>query len=771
MDQPYAGHLGHFSEDGCSYTITSPRTPHGWNHYLFNREFLASVDVNALGTSFYKRPDGTRTNLILDSSAPRRVYVRDQESGSMFCLPRVDGGTLTIAPGLAEFRGDRDGLEVAWRLCVPDGLRGEAWRITVRNRSGKPRRILLVGMFPLCPHGYGTNFGYEGSMILAFEPALEAVVLTNNDPDRPDPLYNAFMVQDAKVHSFDTSAATFFGDGGVDQPRGVSRGMLANRLNVSMSAHSLKIAALASEHRIGPEEEFTVQMLVGVAADAQEVADIRRQWFGDGGTLGQAAERRQRQYQELSQRLQVRTPDAEFDRLVNHWLGYNLSFTALWTRLYSRGFRDCMQDTQGVAALDSTLARANLLEAMPHVYRSGRCRRAWAAGRGALSDQYYADQPVWVAPAVKAYLAETGDTSVLDEVRPWFDGGEAPVWEHLLACQRHLYRDRGKHGLCLIHEGDWCDTAHRLGVRGIGEGIWLSIAYHKSLLDFIEIARWLGRHNEADEALGYANEIRAAVNEHGWDGKWFALAYNDDGRLIGTHKDKEGRIFLNPQTWSVISRITTEDRQAMAMAAVDEHLDSWVGPHLLTPPFTRADPTIGALTGFHPGTSENGSCYCHAAAFKIVADCMAGRGTKAFETFRSIMPGGDADRRAKDATCPPFAFTNSRVAAYHPHDAGKHGGTWITGTISWCFQAASEYILGARRTLQGLVIDPCVPASWREFGISRQFRGATYEITVRNPDAVERGIRSLTVDGREIDAALLPLFESGRHKVEAVMGK
>ena len=209
----------------------------------------------------------------------------------------------------------------------------------------------------------------------------------------------------------------------------------------------------------------------------------------------------------------------------------------------------------------------------------------------------------------------------------------------------------------------------------------------------------------------------------------------------------------------------------MALAAVDEYLVSWVGPHLLTPPFTRSDPSIGAITGFHPGTSENGSCYCHAAAFKIVADCLAGRGNKAFETFRRIMPGGDADLAAAEPTCPPFAFTNTRVAASHPHDAGKHGGTWITGTISWCFQAASEHILGARRTLDGLVIDPCVPTSWRQFAIERQFRGATYDIQVLNPDGVEKGLQSLTVDGQKVAGNLLPLFPSGRHQVQAVMGR
>lgn len=770
MSQQYASHLGHFSPDGRSYTITSARTPHDWKHYLFNETFLASVDMNAAGLSFFKRPDGTRTNLILDNSIPRRIYVRDMNSGRLITLPRTAGCTLTITPGVAVFRVTAEELEIQWSLSTPAALRGEAWRIIVRNTSKRPRELVVAGMFPLCPHGYGTPFGYDGSMALAFERALNAIVLTNNDPDRPDPLYNAYMMQDAEVESFDTSTATFFGDGSADSPAGMAEGKLANRLNISSPLHAGKIAALASRHNLAAGEEVCVQMLVGVAADAAEVASIRQQWFSEPTKLASAISERQESFLGLTRRVQIHTPDEEFDRLFNGWLGYNLCFTSRWTRLYSRGFRDCMQDTQGVAAIDAPQARANLLEAMPHIYRSGRCRRAWAAGPGALLEQYYADQPVWVAPAIKAYLAETGDVQLLDEVRPWFDGGEATVWEHLMACQRHLYRDRGSHGLCLIHDGDWCDTAHRLGIRGIGEGIWLSMAYHKSLLDVIEIAQWLGRRDEAAEMRGYAREISSAVNEHGWDGKWFALAYNDDGRLIGTHRDQEGRIFLNPQTWSVISAVTDAERQRLAMSAVDELLDSWVGPHLLAPPFTHPDKSIGALTGFHPGTTENGSCYCHAAAFKIVADCLAGRGDRAFETFRRIMPGGDADQRVPGASCPPFAFTNSRVAASHPYDAGRHGSTWVTGTITWCFQAASEYILGARRTLEGLVIDPCVPSTWKQFSIQRQFRGASYDIAVTNPDGVQKGLTSLFVDGKKMEGNRLPLFESGHHGVQAVMG-
>ena len=770
MPDQYMSRFGHFSKDGSSYTIDNPATPHGWVQYIHNNEFLACVDSKAVGQSFYKRPNGVRSNLILHGGTPRRVYVRDQQTGKSFAVPSVRGCKFSLTPGSAEYVAASGGLRVRWTLSVPQGLRGEAWQISVRNTGKSPRKILLAAMFPMTPHGYATKFGYDGSIRLDYHENLHAITFDIQDPDRPDPWYNTYMMQDAAVQSFDTSSATFIGDGSVDAPAALREGRLGNRLNISASEHAHKISALASEHEIPGKGEIVVTVLSGVAPEADEVARIRSAWLGSPDIVADATKAARKYYRDVARNVQVRTDDPIFDRLVNHWLGYNLLFTARWTRLYSRGFRDCMQDTQGVVSLDAKIAHVIILEAMPHVYRSGRCRRSWAAGSGALSDEYYADQSIWVAPTLKAYLAETGDTSILDEVRPWFDGGEATVWEHLVACQRHMYEDRGEHGLCLIHDGDWCDSAHRLGSKGRGEGIWLSIAYHKSLMDCIEIADWLGKTAEAVDARKWADEIRQAINQHGWDGEWFAIAYNDDGRLIGTHKDEEGRIFLNPQSWAVIADCTTPERKAQALKTIDEKLDSWVGPHLLYPPFTKGDASIGSITGFHPGTSENGSCYCHAASFKIVADCIAGRGAKAYETFRRIMPGGDADRQAPQPTCPPFAFTNSRVAAYHPHDAGKHGGTWVTGTISWCFQAATQYMLGVRPTFNGLLVDPCIPPQWTEFGVERIYRGASYCIRVLNPHGVEKGVRQITVDGKRIDGNVLPIFNGGEHNVEVVMG-
>ena len=763
----YLPELGRFSEDGRSYTILSSHTPHGWTQFLYNNQYLVSLDVGGRGMSSYRRPGGLWTRLIFEGRMPRRIYLRDQEDGTIFYMPGSEGCEFTIGAALAQYKARFDGLEVTMSVSVPGDFLGEAWRVSVRNTGERPRKLLLTGFFPLTPTGYPTNFGYTGSIYIEYHEELGGVFFDNHDPDRPDPLYNAYMIQDAPVQSFDTSSATFIGKGSIDEPDGLAEGKLPCRINCGGAS---KLAALASEHALAAGEQTTVQFLIGVAGDTAEVAAIRKAWFEQPEAIASAAERSRRYYRSVMDRQQVSTPDPEFDRLVNHWLGYNLCFTARWTRLYSRGFRDCIQDTQGASTLEPDVARANFLEAMPHVYRSGRCRRSWAAVGGALKDQYYADQPVWVAPAMKTYLAETADTGLLEEVSDYYDGGSSTVWEHLVACQRHLYEDRGEHGLCLIHEGDWCDTAHRLGIEGRGEGVWLSIAYHKSLLDFMAIAEWLGRDEELRQARKWAEEIRAAINEHGWDGDWFLIAYNDYGRPIGTAADEEGRIFLNPQSWSVIGQATSLERQQRAMAAVDEHLDSWVGPHLLYPPYTKPDPTIGSLTGFHPGTCENGPCYCHAASFKIVADCMLGRGEKAFQTFRTIMPGGDADRRVPEPGCPPFAFVNGRVAAYHPYHAGEHGGAWATGTVSWCFQAAGQYILGVRPDLEGLRIDPCVPPDWQEFSVSRLYRGARYHVHVRNPNGLAKGVREVTLDGRRIEGNLLPPQPAGgEHQVEALM--
>ncbi|MBC7765446.1 MAG: glycosyl transferase, partial [Hyphomonadaceae bacterium] len=388
----------------------------------------------------------------------------------------------------------------------------------------------------------------------------------------------------------------------------------------------------------------------------------------------------------------------------------------------------------------------------------------------ALTHEFYADGPVWIAPAVYSYIAETGDDAILDLDVPYFDEGSSSVWEHMLTAVRFLYNDRGEHGLCHIHDGDWCDTAHLLGKKGIGEGVWLSIALYNTLQTVIEIAHGTGRLAVLPELMAMAEDIKEKVNEHGWDGDWYLIAYNDEGRKIGSHESEEGKLFLNPQSWAVLSGIAPYERVQKCFEAIDKKLDTWIGPLLLTPAFTKKDITIGSITGFHPGTIENGACYCHAASFKIVADCKAGRGEQAYETLMKIVPGGTADDMNEQADCPPYAFTNCRYSPEHPYLAGRFLNTWITGTVSWCWQAMTEWILGVRKTLDGLLIDPCIPAKWEGFTVSREYRGTIYHIEVKNPKHLNKGVQSIIINGKEIAGNIIPICKEKEVQVLVVMG-
>jgi cellobiose phosphorylase len=283
--------------------------------------------------------------------------------------------------------------------------------------------------------------------------------------------------------------------------------------------------------------------------------------------------------------------------------------------------------------------------------------------------------------------------------------------------------------------------------------------------------QYLGKDQLVAEMQARAAEVKQAVNTHGWDGDWYLFAHNDENRAIGTAAAKEGRIFLNPQSWAVLSGLAEGERKEACLQAIDKELDSTVGPYLLAPAYTDMDPGVGSVTGSPTGVIENGSCYCHAAAFKIVADCVAGRGEQAYKTLRAIMPGGDADQQNENADCPPFAFTNSRAAMWHPYLAGRSLGLWITGTVAWSWVACTEWILGIRKTFDGLIIDPCIPAEWDGFTVQRLYRGCTYEITVENPEHIEHGVREVRVDGEAWNKQVLPIRSGETVRVRVLMGK
>ena len=756
---------GRFSESGEEFLITRPdRLPREWYNYVWNESFLCQTTVDGAGGSFYRHPAGMRTQL---NGGSRRIYVRNRQTGDCCGFPKGDpDDEVTFGQGYTTYRRKWRGIELSFQITVPKGIKGELWCMQVVNTTGEDLDLSVFSFMDISLLGYFTPFQIL-CLSSKFEPDSGVLTFVNTDSCCTSPYFNGFVASDAPVAGFDAVRGLFVGwqSASLETPKAVVAGKCTNTPYAGYGPAGV----LQTELRVQADETKAVRYLYGIHESREEVAAAMKAAFaprsGPIMQTGPSDEARAK-----NDRFVVDTPDAELNRLFNSWAKHNLRFCVDWTRIYSRGFRDVLQDAMGVTALDPASARESLLAAMAHVYRSGRCVRAWDAVSTTLSEEFYADGPVWIPLAVNAYIRETGDTAILDEQCPYLDGGKGSLLEHMLAAVRFLYEDRGRHGLCRIHDGDWCDTAHLLGKKGRGVGVWLTIALHKALAEVGELAEFLGDAALAGEMATKGQVLREVVNEAGWDGEWFLIAYNDDGRPIGTGTDATGRVFLNPQSWAVISGITSEQRRQACLKAIDEHLDSGVGPVLLSPPFTEMDRSIGTITGFAPGLIENGSCYCHAAAFKIVADCATGRGDRAYRTLRAIMPGGDADQTNPDADCPPFAFTNSRAALCHPYLGGRSLGIWATGTVAWCWMALTEWMLGVRKSFSGLQVDPCIPSEWSGFSVRRRYRGCEYEITVSNPDHVQCGVKEVTVAGEPFAGESLPIEPGRKVLVRVTMG-
>lgn len=751
---------GHFSGNGEEYILEHrDQEPRQWLNYLWNDRFIAQTTADGGGQSFFRHLGGIRTQL---NRGPRRIYLRDRASQELHAFPTAST-EVVFGQGYTTWRGEWQGVRIELQITVTDELPAELWTVRLCDTTGRNREFDLVSAMQIDLSGYPTPF-HITSIRSAYDGTRNLLQFLNIDVACTQPYFNGFAACDQPVQHYDAAGMMFAGKGSFESPGSLQCG--GNLSDTPYGGYGA-IAALQSGVSLGGNQSCTVRFVYGTYDKTAELYDGLEGLFLQAPELrcGPTAADRAR-----NERFVMKTPDAELDRLFNSWAKHNLQFCIHWTRIYSRGFRDVLQDAMGATTIDPDQSREKILAALAHVYQSGRCVRAWDAVN-TLQNELYTDGPIWIPLALNAYLSETGDFALLDEIVPWHDGGEATVFEHLLCALEFLYGDRDARGLCRIHDGDWADMCQTLGREGRGVGVWLSIALFNALNETAKLATHLGKRDLAQQMQTRAADLKQAVNEHGWDGEWYLFAHNDENRAIGSAAAKEGRIFLNPQSWAVLSGLADEDRKEACLKAIDEELDSTLGPYLLAPAYTDMDTGVGSVTGSPTGVIENGSCYCHAAAFKIVADCVAGRGGQAYKTLRAIMPGGDADQHNENGDCPPFAFTNSRAAMWHPYLAGRSLGLWITGTVAWSWVACTEWILGIRKTFDGLMVDPCIPAHWEGFTVHRIYRGCAYEITVKNPEHIERGVREIRVDGEVWSNQTLPVRHGGTAKVLVIMGK
>jgi cellobiose phosphorylase len=415
-----------------------------------------------------------------------------------------------------------------------------------------------------------------------------------------------------------------------------------------------------------------------------------------------------------------------------------------------------MQIATAVAMFDYPTARANTLRALSSQQECG----AVIHGFRPLNRLIYADKPAWMLMTIPWLIKESGDFELLRQQVPWFESQKsATVWEHLQRAYRYLANDTGKHGLCNQHFADWNDQLEPTEKTGERESVMVSQQLCMGLLEVEQLALHIGDESVGQECKELHAKMAATINDVAWDGGWYQRTICEDGHRLGSRANAEAQIFLNTQSWAILGGIADEQRAQSCMQSVDRLIEQPFGFVICHPPLSSYDDRIGKYCHVRPGVSENGGAYCHAAGFKLVADCMLGRAEEAWRTFVKVAPDNPVNP-ISNSGIEPFSFTNC-YSTVEPV-MGKAGYPWRTGTAGWFTMGIVEWILGVRRHYDGLLIDPCLSATIPTALVRRSYRGATYNISIDNRAGLCRGARQIELDGEPIDGKLLPVGKKGR---------
>ena len=768
---------GQFNERGDEYTITSPATPRSFDNFLFNKAVMSNVEQTGVGYMDYQIGELEAVQLMTgngrvcdfdvfgrDSLMSRLIYVKDNKTGEFFnvnwepAVKAYDSYACTHGLGYTIIKMETKGLVCTYKILVPEGNDPvELWDFSIENLTGE-KRDLTVFFYNQLQFRYKWGFDSYGDMLFRssyYDGALNAFIAIKNPHIRPHAYLTAYLTADTPIDGFDGVRDAFVGRyGNLAAPIVVVEGNCTN----TPGSSDATIGAVQFNISLESGGRKDISLLLGVVDDTAYVCGFKEKYLGQFDKYFDKL--KEAKQQTLGKSL-VKTPDAHFDRLLNYWVKQQTMFGAAWCRWGWMGYRDIVQHGLGVTELMPERTREIILTALQYQYSDGRAVRGW----NPLDTKPYSDSALWLVFTLVEYIKETDDTKILDEMVPFLDEPAASVKAHMMQALDFLESHKGRNGLVLIKFGDWNDSLTAVGKDGKGESVWLSQAYGEALLQMSELFAYIGDEAVSAEYLQRYESIKKAINQNAWDGNWYARCFDDNGSPIGSNKNEEGKIFMEAQAWALIAGIADEKRANALINSCDEMLKTMQGYKLLAPTFTKRDDSIGRISCMEPGICENGTIYSHVNIWMVLGLLKTGRADKAYEAFKAVSPGYFASESDKKMSCPPYIYSNCYYGPDHKNNALQMEFAWVTGSCAWFNHVLSRYMLGVKPSFKGLEINPNIPAHWDGFEMTRQYKGATYLIKVSNPNRVNSGALTITVDGVPIEGNIVPAFGDGKEHV------
>lgn len=757
--------------------LTSPTAMPLAAGFLWNPRMMVHMTARGFATAQFMQPEPSKyaRGPILEQKhfmlpeqgvyahhPGRFFYVKDREDGALFSAPHEpvraapDAFAFEVAPTELSWRVDKGGVRVELRLGLPVADTVELWEARLINLDSRPRRLSLYPAFPL---GLMSWMNQSAD----FESELNGVVgRCVTGYQKVEDYFKNKSLKDMTVLlseqmpvAFETRQARFEGEGGLHRPDALSGARMQN----GVALYENPIAAMQFDHELSPGESVTHRFLFGPALDVAEAAALKARHLSEAGFAAARAAYADHMAQGHGA-LNVDGGDAHLDAFVNAWLPRQVHYHADTQRLSTDPqTRNFLQDAIGAVYIRPEWTRAVLIKALSQQREDGAMPDGVTLYEGAelkyINQIPHSDHSVWLALLLEAYLNETDDYAVLDEIVTGADGRSLSVRERVSAANQWLIHHVDHRGLNFIEQGDWNDPMNMVGWKGKGVSGWLSLATAHSLRLWAEILARAGY--DGDMYADAAERFRAACNAHLWDGDWYARGITDDDVRFGVHSDAEGALYLNPQSFALMSGAADAEQALRLVAAVEARAETPYGVEMIVPAYTHMREDVGRLTQKFPGVAENGAVYNHAAIFYIYALYQVKEAEKAFDLLCKMLVGPDAQDYLRRGQLPVFVPNYYRGAhRQFPQASGRSSHLFNTGAASWLYRTVIEGLYGLKGGREGLWVRPQLPQSWAGARVTRRFRGALFEIDIR------RGKPGLSVDGVEQADSCIRNIDAGR---------
>lgn len=794
---------GYFDNARREYVIERVDLPTSWTNYLGVEDMAAVVNHTAGGYSFYKSPEYHRISRFRGNSVPMDrpgyyIYIRDNADGE-YCTVSWQPVAKPFTEAAYRCRHGMSytvyecryrGLEASQTMFIPRGENVLLWDVRIKNTGEQARDISVFSYLEFSFHSinidnqnfqmslYCAGSSYEDGVIeedLFYEPEGYQYFTANFDPDGFDCMRDAFL---GLYHT-------------ESDPEAVVRGKCGG----SFEKGGNHCGSLQKNLTLEPGEEARLVYMLGEGNRA--AGQKTREKFGDPEQVDLAFADLRRYWEKKCAKLQIKTPHEGMNTLINTWTLYQSEINVMFSRFASfievggrtgLGYRDTAQDAMTIPHSNPEKCRQRIRELMNGLVSQGYGLHlfdpAWFAGTGKEGDGFKsptvipisekdrihgpedacADDALWLVAAVVEYIKETGELDFAEEVLPYADGKQGTVYEHLKAILDFSARQVGADGVCKGLRADWNDCLN----LGGGESAMVSFLHYWALSHFLTLARRLGRGEDVERYTRMAERVRKVCDDVLWDEEWYIRGITKSGRRIGTAQDEEGRVHLESNVWAVLSGAARGERAVKAMDAVDRYLYTPYGLLLNTPAYTKPDPDIGFITKVYPGLKENAAIFSHPNPWAWAAECRLGRGGMAMKYYDALCPYNQNDRiEIREAE--PYSYCQFVVGKEHTA-FGRARHPFMTGSGGWAYFSATRYMLGIRPDYDTLEIDPCIPADWKAFDITREWRGSLYHIHVDNGAGVEHGVREIRLDGERTDK--IPAYtDRSEHSVTVIMGR